>query len=182
MSERDTFVAFVRAVMIGREGLHRPVLLDMFERAGAGDPVSYITTGNVSFEATSDELSGIVDAVETDLESLLERPTPLFVRTLDELRSLLDADPFAASPFPEPDTREISFVADRVPDHVAFPIESTRGDWSVFAASEREIFAVQRKIDGKRQSPGGRIERLVGEPITSRAIGTIERIVTKLSA
>ena len=34
MAERDAFVAFVRAVMIGREGLHRSVLLDMFERAG----------------------------------------------------------------------------------------------------------------------------------------------------
>ena len=43
--------AFVRNVMIGREGLHRQVLLDVVERAGGRAPRSYISTGNVTFDA-----------------------------------------------------------------------------------------------------------------------------------
>ena len=87
-----TFVAFVRAVMIGREGLHRQVLLDMFARAGATDAVSYISTGNVSFSADAIAVATIVDRVEADLEQLLGRPTPLFVRSCDALVELVAGD------------------------------------------------------------------------------------------
>ena len=72
-----TYVAFVRAVMIGREGVHRSVLLAMFERAGATGTRSYISTGNVSFVVEPDRLDQLVTAVEADLERLLQRPTPV---------------------------------------------------------------------------------------------------------
>ena len=49
------YAGFVRAVMLGRDGLHRPVLLDCFRSAGADRPRSYLTTGNVTF--TADERS-----------------------------------------------------------------------------------------------------------------------------
>ncbi|MEZ5298123.1 MAG: DUF1697 domain-containing protein [Ilumatobacteraceae bacterium] len=69
-------VAFVRAVMIGREGLHRPVLLDMFERAGGSEATSYISTGNVSFPADPESIGELVELVEADLEQLLGAPHP----------------------------------------------------------------------------------------------------------
>ena len=182
MTGRGVHVAFVRAVMIGREGLHRDVLLDMFERAGATDPISYITTGNVSFTCEASQLDDIVATVESDLELLLGRPTPLFIRTASELGGLVDRDPFAETPFDDPIAFEVTLVRDRVPDHVDLPLESPRGMWSVFAADDRHIFSVQRRVDGRSQSPGGVIEGLVGEPVTTRSITTLERIVTKLAA
>ena len=182
MAERDAFVAFVRAVMIGREGLHRSVLLDMFERAGATDAVSYITTGNVSFTCPPELLDDVVETVERDLERLLDRPTPLFVRTPGELVALLDRDPFADEPFEDVVHREVTLVRNRVPGDLDLPVESPKGTWSIFAADARHVFSVQRMVDGTTQSPGGAIERLVGEPVTTRAPGTLERIVAKLGA
>ena len=44
-------VAFIRAIMIGREGLHREVVLDLFREAGAIQPRNHLATGNVSFTA-----------------------------------------------------------------------------------------------------------------------------------
>lgn len=173
-------VAFVRAVMIGREGLRREVLLGMFDRAGAAHPTSYLATGNVSFAVDPARLGEVVDAVEADLAALLGRATPLFVRTLDELRDLVASDPFADPPMPDVVGREVTMFRDRVPAHLDLPIESPRGDWVVFAAREREVLSVQRLVDGRTQSPGGRIERLAGQTATTRAIGTIERIVAKL--
>ncbi len=117
-----TYVAFVRAVMIGREGLHRPVLLDMFERAGAADPVSYISTGNVSFTVTPERLDDVVVAVEADLARLLGRPTPVFVRLFDDLAALVDSDPFAAAPFDDVDARLVTFFRTAVPASMALPM------------------------------------------------------------
>ncbi|MDW3214812.1 MAG: DUF1697 domain-containing protein [Ilumatobacteraceae bacterium] len=176
-----TYVAFVRAVMIGREGLHRPVLLEMFERAGATDPVSYISTGNVSFDVEPDRLDDVVATVESELERLLGRATPLFVRSLDQLRSLLARDPFADAPFDEVYARLVTFLRPEVPSPLELPMTAPNGDWSVFAATASEVFSVTRAWpDRQPQDPGGVIQRAAGQPVTTRALGTIERLVAKL--
>jgi uncharacterized protein (DUF1697 family) len=176
------YVAFVRAVMIGREGLDRHVLLDMFDLAGATRSTSYISTGNVSFEAPPERVAAIVEQVESDLEHLLGRPTELFVRTLSELGHMRASEPFTPPPFDEPRDRVVTFFRDAVPEQQELPIVSQRGDFSVFLASGREVFSVTREIAGRTQAPGGVIERLAGERVTTRAWSTIERIVDKLSS
>ena len=169
--------------MIGREGLHRQVLLDMFERAGAADAVSYISTGNVSFSVEPARLDGVVEAVEAELEALLGRATPLYVRSLDELIDLVERDPFGAAPFEDVYARIVTFFRNGVPESVEVPLDARNGDWAVFAAGPSEVFSVTRAWpDRQPQDPGGLIQRMAGEPVTSRAIGTIERIVQKLSS
>ncbi len=177
-----TYVAFVRAVMIGREGLHRDVLLDLVTAAGGHNPVSYISTGNVSFDVTDDvDLDALVDELERGITDVVGRPTEVFVRRLDELADLHDRQPFSSTPFPEFQDALVIMFRDAVPDRLHLPIESPRGDWVVFDAGPREVFAVNRDVDGRRQSPGGVVERLAGERMTSRAWSTIERIVSKLT-
>lgn len=167
--------------MIGREGLHRRVLLDLFDRAGASDAVSHITTGNVSFRAEPREVARIVSTVEHDLEQLLGRETPLYVRTLDALRRLLDEDRFAEAPFDEVYARLVTFFRGEVPRSLVLPIDAPSGDWSVFARRSGEVLSVTRAWpDRQPQDPGGVIQRLADEPVTTRALGTIERIVAKL--
>ena len=177
----QTFVAFVRAVMIGREGLHRKVLLDMFERAGAADAVSYISTGNVSFSADAVAVSAIVDRVESDLEQLLGRPTPLFVRSRDALVELVEGDPFADAPFDDVYARLVTFFRTAVPASIVLPMRAPNGDWEIFAAGRGEVFSVTRAWpDRQPQDPGGVIQRTAGEPVTTRALATIERILPRL--
>lgn len=177
----ETYVAFIRAVMTGREGLHRDVLLDMFDRAGAADAVSYIATGNVSFTATAGAVTTIVDRVETDLEQLIGRPTPLFVRTLAELRAVLDSEPFANEPFDLVHARLVTFFRHSVPTSLPLPMTAPNGDWEAFGAGRGEVFSVTRAWpDRQPQDPGGVIQRTAGEPVTTRALGTIERILTRL--
>lgn len=175
-------VAFVRAVMIGREGLDRPVLLDMFTRAGAADARSYLATGNVSFRAEPRAVAGIVDAVEHDLEALLGRATPIFVRSLTELVALVERDVFASEPLDAVAARLVTFFRSGVPSGLTLPVRAPNGDWSVFAAGAREVFSVTRaQPDRQPRDPGGVIQRLAGEPVTTRAVGTLERIVATLT-
>ncbi|MDJ0768689.1 MAG: DUF1697 domain-containing protein [Ilumatobacter sp.] len=176
-----THVAFVRAVMIGREGLHREVLLDLFGTAGAREVHSYISTGNVSFELDDARLPDLVDDVERAVTDVVGRPTEVFVRSLEELQATIERDPFATSPFTDAQESLVIMFRDAVPAALRLPIESTRGDWTVFDAGPREVFAVCRDVDGRRQTPGGVVERLAGERMTSRAWSTIERIVAKLT-
>ena len=180
MSQR-TYVGFVRAVMLGRDGLHREVLLDIVERAGGHDAVSYLTTGNVSFRCEPAELDDVISAIELGIERVVERPTPVMVRSLDQLVTLIDRDPFACAPHPTPKAMLVGLVRAGVSATLDLPIDSPNGDYSVFAVDGGEIFSITIDNGGRVQDPGGKIERLVGEPITTRAWGTITKIAAKLT-
>ena len=103
-----TYVGFVRAVMIGRDGLHRPVLLDLPERAGVQEPTSYLTTGNVSFSAQPDRVDDVVAEMERSIESVVGRTTPVIVRPLEHLRGLVDRAPFDDAPHASPRARLVT--------------------------------------------------------------------------
>lgn len=175
-----TYVGFVRAVMLGREGLHREVLLDIVERSGGRRPTSYLTTGNMSFGAEPDQVDDVIAAIEMGVEEVVGRPTPVIVRTVEHLRALVDRSPFDEAPHPSPRTRNVTMVRGEVGTTFEVPMVSPRGDYHVFAVEGGDIFAITIDTGGRVQDPGGLIEQRVGEPVTTRAWGTIERIVAKL--
>ena len=178
---RHTYVGFVRAVMLGREGLHRQVLLDIVEHAGGDGAASYLTTGNISFRAPPERVSEIVSGIEAGIERVVEKPTPVFVRTLEHLVDLVERRPFDDAPHPAPHARLVAMVRDRFPSDFDVPIVSPDGDYHVFAVDGGEVFSVTIDHGGRVRDPGGLIERLAGEPVTSRAQGTLEKIVAKLT-
>lgn len=175
MTER--YAAFVRNVMIGREGLHRTVLLEMFIEAGAEDPRSYISTGNVTFSASAGDLDGLVRAVEAKLAAVIGRGEEVFVRPIEYLRELEAADPFSEAPFSDAVERTVSFTrkpVDRAALHL--PVRSRRGDVAVFKSTDREVFAVSRLVDGRTSGTGGLVAKLVGERLTTRSWTTVQRV------
>ncbi len=180
MMPDDTHVGFVRAVMQGRDGLHREVLLDAFLDAGATDVVSYITTGNVSFRAPATAIDEIQDAVEARLEEIVGRRTELFVRSRAELDEIRRRDPFHDAPLAGEFERVVTFLPGAPPDDPPLPIRSPGGDVVVFGTGRRELFTVATKVDGQSRGPGGLIERALGQRVTSRAWSTVERILTRL--
>ena len=171
-------VGFVRNVMIGREGLHRQVLLDLFSDAGAEAPRSYISTGNVSFSATEAELPELISSVEEGIAAVIGRPEEVFVRSIRSLEDLAASDPFVGSPYPETVERTVSFVPPGTDlGALAIPAESRSGRVCMFRATEREVLSAGRRVGGRTEGAGGLVERKLGCRITSRAWSTILRIV-----
>jgi uncharacterized protein (DUF1697 family) len=179
MTHAGPSVAFIRNVMIGREGLTRDVLLGVFASAGATDLVSYLSTGNVSF--LTDDPRRVCELVEAALERLLGRVTPVFVRSHEALVALVEADPFAVPPAGPVRDEVVTLFREQVPEHLVLPIWAPNGDFVAFGAGAAELFSVVIDRDDRQPAaPGGYLERLAREPVTTRALGTIERIVAKL--
>lgn len=175
-----TYVGFVRAVMQGRDGLHRDVVLDIVGSSGGANPATYLTTGNVSFDVEPDDVDRVVAEIESGIEQVVQRPTPVFVRSLDHVRALVDRAPFDHAPHDTPHDRLVTMVRGVVDESFEIPIVSPRGDYHVFEVDGGEIFSITIDVGGRMQNPGGIIERIAGEPVTTRAWGTIRRIVDKL--
>ena len=174
-------VAFVRAVMHGRDGLHRTVQLGLFTNAGATESTSYLTTGNVSFRCPEDRLPELQRAVETGLEAVVGRRTEVFLRSVDELTAIQAGEPFADPPLTTEHERLVTFLAAPPPADLDLPIIQGDGEVVVFAAGRRELFSVARKSDGSSRGPGGFIERALDARVTTRAWSTVERILTRLT-
>jgi uncharacterized protein (DUF1697 family) len=170
-------VAFIRAVMVGRQGLTRAALLDVFRDAGADDPVSHLTTGNVSF-GHSGSTRALQQSVESGIARILGRHEPVFVRSIAALRREVARDPFADPPFDDIYERCVTFT-DVPTQSLVLPMTTPRGDAVVFAIGARAVFSVTRQIDGRPGNPVRLIERALGRPVTTRNWNTVERIVRK---
>ena len=165
--------------MIGREGLHRSVLLDIVERSGGREPRSYISTGNVTFWADEADTSHIERRVEQDVAEVLGRSEPFFIRSVSHLARLIEADPFEESPFPDAVEQVVSFIQSPIdPEELDLPVYSSRKDICVFAATDRELFSTARLVDGRTSGPGGAVERLLGQRVTTRAWRTVIRVAS----
>ena len=90
------WVGFIRNVMIGREGLHRDVLLRLLAEAGGGDGASHLATGNVTFSATTRDVRGVVRRLEEGIATVIGRSEPVITRRLDWVQQFVASDPFAA--------------------------------------------------------------------------------------
>jgi uncharacterized protein (DUF1697 family) len=92
------FVGLVRNVMLGREGLHRNVLLGLLDAAGGRSGVSCLTTGNLLFDAAPAQLDVIVQRLEAGIAAVIGRREPVIVREAAWLSDFVAGDPFAGFP------------------------------------------------------------------------------------
>jgi uncharacterized protein (DUF1697 family) len=90
-SATATYVAFLRGVNVGGS---KPVpmgeLTRCLEGLGYGDVQTYINSGNVVFRARSDEAAALEPEIESALDRAFSTPIRVFVRTVDEVRRVVD--------------------------------------------------------------------------------------------
>lgn len=164
--------------MVGREGLHRQVILDIFRRAGAGDPRCHLATGNVSFDLEPAGIPALTEDVDAGLTAVVGRKIEIFVRGLDTLRRV-DADAiYATAPFGEVEGRLVTYFHD-TPDFgsVEVPGLIQKGRTALLAIDGRDVYSAIREVDGQMGSPGGLLEKLSGQRMTTRAWSTVEKIL-----
>ena len=88
------FVALLRAVNVGGTGkLPMQDLKKICEKAGFAKVQTYIASGNVLFTSSKSE-KAVKAALESALESYAGKPVGVAVRTADEMKQILAANPF----------------------------------------------------------------------------------------
>ena len=170
-------VALVRNVMLGREGLHRELLVRLVEDAGGGDVVSVLTTGNLLFTMPSEAVDPVISQLEADIAVVLGRTEPVVVRTLDWLRSFVQHDPFTAEQHADAEC-EVAFLHHRAapldPSRIPFP-----GRTTVVAVRTRELVTARPRTGNNRPHVNRLLERATGQPATARGWGTLRRIASR---
>lgn len=167
-------IALVRNIMLGRDGLDRVTLLDTVARAGGSRARSYLTTGNVTFDARPKDIDAVCRRVETELSRLVSRPTMVAIRTVSWLCDLVSDDLFSDLPDDQWEC-EVGFLR-----HSAEPVDprtipATRRTLLV-ATRERELATMRPRTGPARPHVNRLLERASGQPATARGWGTLQRI------
>jgi uncharacterized protein (DUF1697 family) len=110
--------------MVGRNGLTKDVLLGIFSDAEAEEPASHLATGNVTFQTDGDS-AAVRNRVEREIERVIGRLKPVFIRSIEHLRWQIENDPFEDAPFDDVYGRCVSFTSGPAIE-IDFPLATPR--------------------------------------------------------
>lgn len=167
----QTLIALLRAVNVGGTGkLPMAELRSMAEAAGLSDVRTYIQSGNLLC-SSSDKPDVVKKTLEGCLETYAGKPVSVIMRTAEEMRQVLDSNPF---PNAEPSKVGVLFLDGSPPTQT---IEEAKGQ------ADEEIELGDREIFVHYPSGMGRTKLRFAAMSegTARNINTVAKLVTMAS-
>ncbi|MEO0637909.1 MAG: DUF1697 domain-containing protein [Pseudomonadota bacterium] len=128
------YIALLRAVNVGGTGkLPMAELVEVGKSIGLTDPRTYIQSGNLLFR--SDEAEDVLRSrIEGALKDQTGLNTSVFIRTTDEMRAVVEANPF---PQAAPNQLMVLFLAEAISGD---PLDGAKGH------KDEQIQAIGREI------------------------------------
>ena len=167
------YVGLVRNVMLGREGLHRDVLLRVVDAAGGRSAASPLTTGNLMFDTAPSRLEDVVRRLEDGIAAVIGRREPVIVREAAWFRDLVAGDPFAAFPI---DRWELAIAFLHLRSAPLDPAAVPRIDGlEAVAVRPHELFMAGRR-DVRRPGATFLLPRPWRDEATTRSWSTVQRL------
>jgi uncharacterized protein (DUF1697 family) len=165
------YAAFLRGVMPASAKM--PDLRRAFEAAGFAEVRTLLTSGNVVFDARPASDAALQRKAEAAMTATLGRSFLAIVRSLDALREIVDADPYAAFELPAAAKRVVTFLRDPPRGELALPalVDGAR----MLCRRGSEVFTAY--------VPGARgpvfmalIEKTLGDALTTRTWDTVKKV------
>jgi len=165
------YAAFLRGVM--PTNCRMPELKRCFEAAGFEDVKTLLGSGNVVFSAKKASDAAIAARAQAAMKEHLGKVFLPFVRSVDALRELIDADPYAAFELAPGAKRVVTFLVDPPAKDPPFPI--VLEDARMLARRGREVLSAY--VPG----PNGPvfmtlIGRTLGKDVTTRTWDTVKKV------
>lgn len=170
------YVAFLRGVNVGGR---RPVRMAELEAAFAGlglkNVRTVLTSGNVLFDAPVSGREGLAAITSAGLKRALGFDATVVVRSLEDIRRLLDSNPFRRMKPPAGAQLYVTFLAEDAPDKVAPP---GRSNIRMARVSAGEIASVVILSPGHGTTDLMNIlDRQFGRRATTRNWNTVRKIL-----
>ena len=174
------YVAFLRAVNLGdTNALSKDKLRSLFLDAGASWSESFITSGNVIFDAEPSTLGRIQREAAKCLAETHEIRQPIFVLSMSQLATIRSSFDESASSSGDYIGLFVSFFSGEATLQSALPIRSNRQDVELFALGPGFALSHRYRVNGQATDSNAFVERLIGKPCSTRNGNTVKRILEK---
>jgi uncharacterized protein (DUF1697 family) len=139
------YAAFLRGVNLGKRTVRSADLKAAFERMGFGNVGTLLASGNVLFEGDHADR----EAIETALKETFGFEIGTVLRTREELRALVAADPFGGRTEDRDTKLYATFLSEPVARTLPMPL-GIEGDFEVVAITDRDVLSIgHRMADGR---------------------------------
>jgi uncharacterized protein (DUF1697 family) len=154
--------------------LKMPALKEALEAAGFTEVKTLLSSGNVVFAGRRAAETAVERKVEAAIEKHVGKKFGAIVRSIEDLRDLLDADPFKAFRLPSGSKRVVTFLRAAPKVKLALPIE--REGARILKLHGRELLSAY-VVSDKGPVFMAIIEKACGKDITTRTWDTVQKVV-----
>ncbi|MFZ6663676.1 DUF1697 domain-containing protein [Peijinzhouia sedimentorum] len=175
------FIAFLRGINVG--GNHKvPMqeLKDILLNMGFENIITLLNSGNVIFEAKPTEIAELESQITQHLNSSFGFPIPVIIRSAENLKQLIQSDPFKGITVTKETRLYLSFLRKSPQTEIPLPWVSEDKSFRILKIDEANIISILDLSIGKTVKGMDDLEKLFGKDITTRNWNTILRIGEKL--
>jgi uncharacterized protein (DUF1697 family) len=171
------YIAFLRAINVGGHVVKMDRLRALFEALRFRNVETFIASGNVLFDARSEDAAALEQRIERHLEKELGYAVATFLRTPPQLAAVA-----AHQPFPDLDSSHplyVGFLKSPPPDERRAALLALRSDVDDFRVHDRELYwRLRVKLLTESKVTGAKLERAIG-PTTLRNVTTVRKLAEK---
>jgi uncharacterized protein (DUF1697 family) len=171
------YIAFLRAINVGGKNLIKmDDLKKVFESLGFKNVATYIQSGNVMFESSTTNETTLAKKIENLLHKNLSDNVLVFIRKFEQLKSIVENDPFTKLTFEVPTKLYVTFLKDELKQKPKLPYLSAKKDVKIIQINNREIYCIPLEINGSYGFPNLFIEKEFRIKATTRNWDTIIKV------
>jgi len=172
------YIAFLRAVNVGKRLVKMDALTKIFESANLRDVKTFIQSGNVAFRAKITNVELLKRKIEKHLAESLGYEVKVILTTSTELAALVKRNPFKRVEVDGAAMLFVSLLASEPMKSPRLPLHSDAENLDVIAIRDNAAFTVaRRKKNGWFGFPNLFIEKQLGVDATTRNWSTVKKIV-----
>ena len=183
MRRKEKYVAFLRGINVG--GHHKVPMADLrkeIEKLGFENVTTLLNSGNIIFEAISDNEETLEKKISAHLEKSFGFPIPTVIRKSEMIYELLKSNPFKDVKLTKDIRLYISFLQENVQTKLKLPWTSLDNSYKIIGKIGKNILSVLDLSISKTPKAMEDLERYFGRNITTRNWNTIKRIEKKFKA
>lgn len=173
------YVAFLRAVNVGGRVVRMDFLRHLFESLGFSNVETFIASGNVLFDAASENVQALERKIESGLGKALGYEVAVFIRTVTELSAIADYKPFPQPALDAAEALNIALLAEPPDDESKRRLLALRTDIDDFHVHGREIYWLCLRKQSVSRISNAVIEKALGRRASLRGANTIRKMAAK---
>ena len=174
------YVALIRGIGPTNPNMRSEKLKAFFEELGFDNVQTLITSGNVLFESSDNNISKMEELIEKTLPEKLGFNSTTIIRSQSELQSLVDDGPYSEYEHGKKTYLLVTFFKQPKKIEFKLPYQPENKPYKLVAAKDTVIYGIVDTTSGKTPDYMVWLEKQFGKNITSRTLKTIQKIIDKM--
>lgn len=171
------YAGFLRSINVGGKNLIKmDRVRQIFETCGMKNVKTYIQSGNIFFDSNIESENTIIQKIEKELHKELNQDVILVIRTVDEIKTILEKNPFDRLKLPASTKLYVSLHKEKMKSLPKIPLVSEKQDVEIIKITGREIYSITREINGRFGFPNNFIEAELNIKVTTRNWNTLNKV------